>query len=382
MKKKTMMTAFLCSCLLAFAGMSMTVTAQESTEEETEGEQILEEAVEEESEIVEPRPEYDALDYVELGDYIGLTVQVTPIEVTDDEVMEEADARIRDTTDALESVDTVEDGDIVDIDYVGTIDGEEFDGGSDEGYELTIGSETFIEGFEEGLIGASVGDTVELELTFPEYYYEDLAGQDVLFTVTINEIYRVPELTDEVVSTVTDGAYTDVDSWLEYLRSLLELNASYYWEYQVQVGLMDALEENSVITGYPQDLFDYTADQLIDYYGEDMLIAYYGEDYMDYIQGIVEESLEEEMLLMAVAETEGIELTDEEYETAVEEYAVYAGYGSAELLEEDAGRDNLYNSFLESKVFSFLEENADIEETDEYEFELGFVEEETETETE
>ncbi len=391
MKRKTLITAVVCF-LLAFGSLSVCAMAQESTEKETEeaekteetaeaGEESTEEETEEETEA-EPRPEYDALDYVELGDYIGLTVQVTPIEITDDEVMAEADARIRDS-EAMVSVDVVEEGDTVDIDYEGTMDGEVFDGGSAEGYELEIGSGTFIDGFEDGLIGASVGDTVELELTFPDYYYEDLAGQDVLFTVTVNEILRLPELTDEVVSTVTDGAYTDVDSWLEYLRFLLEQDASYYWEYQVQTGLLYALEENSVVTGFPQDLYEYLVNQMISYYGEDLLEEYYGDAYMDTIQGTVEESLRGEMVLKAVAEKEDLALTDEEYETALEEYALYSGYSSPELLEEEVGEQVLYDWFLESKVYSFLESNADIQEvTAEEGRDYEIVYEETETDEE
>ena len=101
----------------------------------------------------------------------------------------------------------VESGDIVNIDYVGKVDGQEFNGGSATGYHLTIGSGTFIDGFEDGLIGKNVGETVDLNLKFPDNYTNntDLAGKDVVFTVTVNSISRVPELTDEVADSVVEG---------------------------------------------------------------------------------------------------------------------------------------------------------------------------------
>ena len=89
-----------------------------------------------------------------------------------------------------DSHDTVEDGDVVNIDYVGTFEGEEFDGGSYEGYDLEIGSNTFIDDFEEQLIGMEVGETKTITVTFPDPYpyATELAGQDVQFEVTINSI--------------------------------------------------------------------------------------------------------------------------------------------------------------------------------------------------
>ena len=108
---------------------------------------------------------------------------------------------------------TVEDGDTVNIDYVGKLDGEEFDGGSAEGYDLEIGSCTFIDGFEDGLIGHEIGEKVTLDLTFPDPYPNnpDLAGKPVVFDVTINAIKesQTPELNDEFVEGL---GITDVKS--------------------------------------------------------------------------------------------------------------------------------------------------------------------------
>ena len=157
-------------------------TVQESTAAETEA------ATETESETkVYPDEAYlDGInlgDFVELGDYKGVDVTVTKAEVTD-EMVDQYIQSVLDSNKNKEEVDrAVKDGDVVDIKYVGKKDGVEFDGGSSDSYELTIGSNTFIDGFEDGVIGMKKDETKELNLTFPEDYSNtDLAGADVVFT--------------------------------------------------------------------------------------------------------------------------------------------------------------------------------------------------------
>ena len=121
--------------------------------------------------------------YVELGDYKGIEYTMDVAEVTDDQVNQQIDSFLDGLAETEEVTDrAVEDGDTVNIDFTGTKDGEEFEGGSSEGYDLVIGSGSFIDGFEDGLIGHEIGDEVSLDLTFPEEYpqNEDLAGQDVV----------------------------------------------------------------------------------------------------------------------------------------------------------------------------------------------------------
>ncbi|MCD8347353.1 MAG: trigger factor [Lachnospiraceae bacterium] len=391
MKRKNVLLAFSCACVLAVSAAPAAVLADETevtTENETDADVIVEDDTEEETEAETEaaRPTYTALDYAVLGEYKGLTVQVDSAEVTDEEVLAEAEDLIS-YSDAVEwlTEGTVQDGDTVDITYVGTLDGEEFDGGSGD-YELEIGSGTFIDGFEEGLIGVEVGETVDLDLTFPEdYYYDDLAGQAVVFTVTVNSIMSVPELSDEVVETATDGEYTDVDSYLEYIRSYLEEDAEDTWLTNVQEALYTALAACSEVTEYPQDLVDYCMDDAVAYY--ELIASYYSMEYADFIEtyfgseetfmglleSAVEESLQQELLLMAVAETEGMEISDEEYQEGLERYAEYYGFETAEEVEEYYSKEDLMRYFLMDKVYEFLQENAVIEE---------ISEEETETETE
>ena len=146
-------------------------------------------------EIVDPgeRPDYEAGRYVTLGQYKGLTIVLDGLEVTEEEI----DAYIEDAAAQAglnQKEGTVKEGDVVNIDYSGKKDGVAFDGGTAQGAALEIGSGTFIPGFEEGLIGVNTGETVDLDLTFPENYgAEELAGAETVFTVTVNYIEAAPE---------------------------------------------------------------------------------------------------------------------------------------------------------------------------------------------
>ena len=141
--------------------------------------------------------EYNVDDYVELGEYKGLEVSLGTYEVKDEDVKSRIES-ILTSYPVYEDLDkdTVEDGDFVNIDYEGIKDGEAFNGGTAEGAVLEIGSNSFIDGFEEGLIGKKVGEKTDLNLTFPEdYQNEELAGQEVVFHVTVNKIVSKTDMT-------------------------------------------------------------------------------------------------------------------------------------------------------------------------------------------
>ena len=361
-------------------------TASETeTGSEAESETGSEEESETETEFnVADIPEYDASEYVTLGEYKDLTVEVTPVEVTDDQVMDKIASETKQTL----TEGTVESGDTVNIDYVGKIDGEEFDGGSAEGYDLEIGSCTFIDGFEDGIIGMQVGDTKDLELKFPEDYHStDLAGKDVVFTVTVNSISRVPELTDEVADSVVEGM--TAEAYQESVRQDLEDQAKESQKTEAEQKLLQAVYENATIDGYPEENLQYTIKRAKDYY--EWLASMYGMSLDDYlknygmtqdefneqIQPVAEEALGEEMTLLAIAKEENIEVSDEEYEAGLARYAEAQGMDDPSKLEEAYGENYIKNSLLQEKVLDFLYENATIEEVAETE-----AESESESETE
>ena len=376
--------------------VSETETESESetvseTETETGSESESETGSEAESESetetefnVADLPEYDASEYVTLGEYKDLTVEVAPVEVTDEQVMDKIASETKQTL----TEGTVESGDTVNIDYVGKIDGEEFDGGSAEGYDLEIGSCTFIDGFEDGIIGMQVGDTKDLELKFPEDYHStDLAGKDVVFTVTVNSISRVPELTDEVADSVVEGM--TAEAYQESVRQDLEDQAKESQKTEAEQKLLQAVYENATIDGYPEENLQYTIKRATDYY--EWLASMYGMSLDDYlknygmtqdefneqIQPVAEEALGEEMTLLAIAKEENIEVSDEEYEAGLARYAEAQGMDDPSKLEEAYGENYIKNSLLQEKVLDFLYENATIEEVAETE-----AESESESETE
>ena len=380
-------------------------TASETeTETESESETTSEAESESESETetelkMTDLPEYDPSEYVTLGDYKELTVEVAPVEVTDEQVMDKIASETKQTL----TEGTVEAGDTVNIDYVGKMDGEEFDGGSAEGYDLEIGSCTFIDGFEDGIIGMQVGETKDLELKFPDNYHStDLAGKDVVFTVTVNSITRVPELTDEVADEVVEGM--TAEAYQESVRQDLEEQAKESQKTEAEQKLLQAAYDNATINGYPEENLQYTIKRATDYY--EWLASMYGmslEDYLtnygmtqdefqEQIQPVAEEALGEEMTLLAIAKEENIEISDEEYEAGLAKYAEAQGMDDPSKLEEAYGENYIKNSLLQEKVLNFLYENATIEEVAETEAESeseseseevteASSEEETETET-
>ena len=157
---------------------------------------------------------------VELGEYKGVTYTPASTEVTDEDVDAQIQAML-DRYPTMNSVDrAAQQGDTVNIDYVGKLDGVAFDGGSATGTDLELGSGMFIDGFEDGLVGASKGDKLNLDLTFPDPYTNnpDLAGKAVVFEVTVNDVKEsIPaELNEEFVTSYTD--YTTVDEFKEGTR--------------------------------------------------------------------------------------------------------------------------------------------------------------------
>ena len=164
----------------------------------------------------------DLSKYVTLGEYKGLEYEETSTEVTDEDVQAELDYLLESKADVEKIMDgTVADGDTVNIDFTGMRDGVAFDGGSGTGYDLTIGSNSFIDNFEEQLIGMKPGDTKEINVTFPDPYPNnpDLAGVPVVFEVTVNYICGeniIPEMSDQFIADNTD--YQTVDEYKEYVR--------------------------------------------------------------------------------------------------------------------------------------------------------------------
>ncbi len=318
--------------------------------------------------VVPDMPEYDALDYVELGDYMGLDIETTQYEATQDQYDEYIDnitsaAAKYETSDAT----VVEDGDRVNIDYVGKIDGEEFTGGSDTDYELVIGSDTFIDGFEDQLIGAKVGKETEVDVTFPDDYSStDLAGKDAVFTVTVNAILNdektTPEYDDAFVKDYTDGEYTTTADYDEYIWESLKTQAENNTKSELSSNLEAAVYACCTVNGAPDGLHDYyvalyesqdqkTAEAYgIDY--ETFVTNYYGfasmDAYEEELSTQVDENIIPQALIReAILEKEGWEVDDDAINSFMEQYASYYGYDSADTLLSQNGFDDV-DAFIDA----------------------------------
>ena len=344
--------------------------------------------------VVIPRPDFEVSDYLVIEDdaYRNMTITVAKAQqVTDEEIQ----AEISDTFYYLDEYDelvvkktegAVADGDLVNIDYVGKKDGEAFDGGTAEAYDLEIGSGSFIEGFEEGLIGKEIGSTVDLNLTFPEDYgSEDLAGQDVVFTVTINYVSEMPELTDELAEKLSDGEFTSADEYVESLRADLQTDYDEAQKNEAYSAIIMKLMDLYPIENYPQANVDYYVDMIISEYFEPYA-SMYGMTVEDFVsmmyEGLTMDEVKEqeivpaaqqyvaqEILLGAVAEKEGITMTDEELQEILQGYADEYEITVDELLEgQDMGAVRVNE--LDQRVMEWLYANVTIEEVEETEDDL------------
>lgn len=333
--------------------------------------------------------DYDLSEYVTLGEYIGVEVEkVEPAAVTDEDVEQEIMIRLEEnaTTEEFDE-GVIEDGVTANIDFEGRIDGETFEGGSATGHSLVIGSGSFIEGFESGLIGKSVGETVELNLTFPEDYNEEYGGKDVVFTVKINSFSKeiVPDLDEEFVKKVSDA--NTIDEYKALVKEELEVQAKEVAEQTMKADAWEQVYSNAVITKYPEAEIEAKKQEMDDYYQQytknygmtmDDFLNMAGmtqEDYQNELQTYAETSVGEELIMYSIVRNESIEVTEEDYEKGAEEYALSLGFvdedGNADVkaLEEAYTKEVIETSLLWDKCFSFIYENAKIIEPVEEEIE-------------
>lgn len=315
---------------------------------------------------------------VELGDYKGITVEYAEntdkAEVTDDEVESQVTALLEQNKTSKEVKDrAVKKGDVVNIDYKGTKDGVAFDGGTAEGYDLTIGSNSFIDGFEDGLIGAKIGETKKLNLTFPEKYNnEELAGQKVVFEVKINSIRveKTPELTDEFVAEKTE--YKTVDEY----KAGVKADLLSHKEWQVKLAKWNACWEaavsNATVKSFEKQEIEDLKKEMTDYYTQ--MAQYYGMELEDYVtnMGYTMEDFEKETEVSArteakkrlvakkIAEVENITVSDEDYKNGVTGIRKAYGYEKDEDVIEKITEERLKDDFLTYKVEELIANNAKI----------------------
>ena len=278
-----------------------------------------------------------ALDYVTLPeDYASIPLNKADIEPTEEDVQSQIDSLLSQNTTTQQITDrAAADGDTVNIDYVGTVDGVAFTGGTYSGYSLTLGSGSFIDGFEDQIVGHKPGETFEVNVTFPDGYSDStdaegnavvLSNKKAVFSVTLNYISEeiLPELTDAWVEenfSSTDGVHTVEDLRAEYQKMLYQNN--------LNTAVMDYLLANSTFKDLPKEVTDYQVNQCLNYYYT--MAQYYGydldsflqaaagynsaDDLLDAMSDSITEYAREALLYQAVAEAMDIAPTQEQIDT-------------------------------------------------------------------
>lgn len=308
---------------------------------------------------------------VTLGDYKGVTVEKTIQSVTDEDVQNEIDNALANYP--VEVDQAAKEGDTVNIDYVGKIDGEEFDGGSDQGADLKLGSGKVIDGFEDGLIGARKGETRTLNLTFPEDYTQDLAGKAVEFTVTVNAVKEpLSEPTDQWVADNIEG-YDNIADYKAGIRSEQEESNEQTAENQVRYAAWTQVIDNCTINEYPETLVEVGKklyEQQVETYAK-----YAGMELDAYIEssGLTQEEYQSNMeeygknvaaqalVCQAICDKEGFAIGDDDYQKALQDMLTEYGCTEDELIQT-YGQDNVEQSIMLNRVSNLILENANVTE--------------------
>lgn len=307
--------------------------------------------------------------YLKLPEYEGMTVAVDLYELNEAEYASATEEFFRNVSSVIGVKNrAVATGDVVNIDYAGFKGEEQFAGGTATGAFLEIGSNSFIDGFEDGLIGVTPGATTDLNLTFPtEYPSADLAGAEVVFKVTVN--YIVPEYTDANIAALGNEKFSNIAEFETYVRNTLDEELVEDNKELVATKALGQINTNTTYKEIPQFLIDAQKENLSVKY--ESVAADYGlplDLYFQYVQGVPldelsEQYVKERMLLIAIAKDINVEVTDEELEAGLEDLAGTYGITKEELL---ANNNNDYEYFREfflaEKVYDYLYENVTITE--------------------
>ncbi|NLB42555.1 MAG: hypothetical protein GX815_09920 [Clostridiales bacterium] len=310
-----------------------------------------------------------ALDHVELSEYIGIQVPSEIHTVPDEYVQMEIDAILAEYKQQITDRAVV-DGDTINMDFVGSIDGVEFNGGNTNGAgeEVTIGVTEYIDDFLEQIIGHTPGESFDIEVTFPEDYGEEnLNGKDAIFAVTLNYIAELPVMTDQFVAEKLSAEYgwNTVDAMESDVKTKMQEQAmlNYIQEYLV---------ENITVNTVPESLLTYQQNQMIQYFEENATL--YEMEFDEFLSTYIEVSSVDELIelyredntqmaemyliLQAIAEDADISIT---HEDVVDYFSKYMGTEDYSEYEESFGIPYIKLSVLNEEVMIHLQKNATLQ---------------------
>ena len=353
--------------------------------------EALEEAVEENKVEVVSRPEVDIKQMekgkdliftvvmqtkpeAELGKYKGIEIKKIEYNVTDEDVEHEL-SHMQEHNSRLISIDdrAAEKGDIVNIDFEGFVDGKAFDGGKAENYDIEIGSNTFIPGFEDQLVGMKIDEEKDVNVTFPkEYFSKDLAGKDATFKVKLHEVKKkeLPALDDEFAKDVSE--FDTLDELKKNIKEKKQEQNEERAKYETQDEVIKALCEN-VKVETPSGMIETETENMI----KDLenRLSYQGlklEQYLN-MMGKTKEEMRKEyepqavegiksrLAIEAVIKAEKIEATDKEIDKKIKEMAInYGKENDEEFLKNENVRNYIKQGIESEKAIDFLVKNAKI----------------------
>lgn len=313
--------------------------------------------------------------YVKLGDYSSFEVTVDTVGVDEEELESLMSSNyINYVTPEHGGITdrAVAEGDTVFIDYEGKEDGVAFAGGTAQNATLTIGSNQFIDGFEDGLIGVMPGETVDLNLRFPDNYNPEMAGKEVVFTVTVRCIrpveMAVADMEDVVTASMGIGGVSTVAEFRQYAYDYLESE----YEYEVQSGIIEAFMARCEFKELPEKMLEPYRDMWTRVFGMyanrfqislDQYTAYfYNSDSESLIKEYAENSLKQDLMLQAVANNESLKISDEELENMLLEEAGAAGYVTVDEYVGEGSREDYRNDYMNERVLEYLQEKTTVKE--------------------
>lgn len=313
---------------------------------------------------------------VKLGEYKGLEVTRQETEVTDEEIEEQLKDRQKAFAEMVVKEDgSIEDGDTVTLDFEGFVDGEAFEGGKAEQYDLEIGSGSFIPGFEEQLVGLKQGEEKDVEVTFPEEYHAaELAGKPAVFKVTIHEIKakEVPELDDELAKEIDE----EVDS-LDALRAKLKETTSEEKKTASETALRDDLVEaaaRNAEVDIPEVMVTTEVDRMMGEFEQRLQMQGMNLELYFQFSGQDEEALRTQMqddaqnrvrvslVLEAIGKAENVEVAEEDINAELEKMSEQFGMEIEQIKNTLGGTSMLENDLRFTKTVELLVENAKITE--------------------
>ncbi len=307
---------------------------------------------------------------VTLGEYKNLSAAKETFVITEEDVDGQINGVRKRNGRVIDLEREAQMGDTADIDFVGTLDGVAFDGGSAEGYELELGSNTFVPGFEEQIVGMNIGDVKDINITFPEDYTPEMAGKDVVFKVTLNSLSKteLPELDDDFVQDVSE--FNTVEEYRADTRKDMERVMQEQMDAKWRTAIMTQACNNMTVE-IPESMMEEKIDELIRSYAANFGLTdpKMTTDDIKNMMGLDEEAInatirpaaeyqiKQELLLDAIVTAENIEITDEELEDYIKGAAETVGV-TADQIRQYFGEEYIKNEFKKEKASKIVIESA------------------------